>query len=110
MRYTNDDFREPGGPATRTMCPRGMPPLRRSSKPTTYVGILSVACDRMEPPPDPTGGTGQRSPADKTLSREVYGPPYRIRIRGVVTPQRDETVPRSPRTIKREPMFRRRFG
>src|SRR2546426_10643413 len=73
MRYTNDDFREPGGPATRTMCPRGMPPLRRSSRPTTYVGILSVACDRMEPPPDPTAGTGQRPPADKTLSREVYG-------------------------------------
>src|SRR5712664_799156 len=75
MRYTNDDFRDPGGPATSTMCPRGMPPLRRSSRPTTYVGILSVACDRMEPPPDPTGGTGQRPPADKTLSREVYGPP-----------------------------------
>src|SRR2546425_2255645 len=55
------------------MCPRGIPPLRRSSRPTTYVGILSVACDRMEPPPDPTAGTGQRPPADKTLSREVYG-------------------------------------
>src|SRR5213593_2706679 len=59
MRYTNDDFSEPGGPATRTMCPRGMPPLRRSSRPTTYVGILSVACDRMEPPPTRPAGPGK---------------------------------------------------
>src|SRR5881296_3205899 len=83
MRYTNDDFREPGGPATRTMCPRGMPPLRRSSRPTTYVGILSVAWDSMEPPPDQTGGAGQRPPANKTLLREVYrrptGPVVRCR-------------------------------
>src|SRR5438093_13450076 len=69
MRYTNDDFREPGGPATRTMCPRGIPPLRRSSRPTTYVGILSVAWDSMEPPPDPTGGAAEKRHADKTLSR-----------------------------------------
>src|SRR6266571_7377679 len=109
MRYTNDDFREPGGPATRTMCPRGMPPLRRSSRPTTYVGILSVACDRMEPPPDPTGGTGQRSPADKTLSREVYGHHTGFESGADATPHREEAVPRSPRTIKREAMFRRRF-
>src|SRR2546422_11542368 len=60
------------------MCPRGIPPLRRSSRPTTYVGILSVAWDSPEPPPDPTGGTGQRPPANKTLSREVYAPPYWI--------------------------------
>src|SRR5207245_11109905 len=59
MRETNDDFREPGGPATRTMCPRGIPPLRRSSKPTTHVGIFSVAWDSTEPPPDPTGVPGK---------------------------------------------------
>src|SRR6267143_6498289 len=53
MRYTKDDFREPGGPPTRTMWPRGMPPLRRASKPTTYVGILSVACDTAGTPPAP---------------------------------------------------------
>src|SRR5213594_1250204 len=68
------------------MCPRGMPPLRRSSRPTTYVGILSVACDRMEPPPDPTGGTGQRSPADKTLSREAYDHPTGFESRAGATP------------------------
>src|SRR3989441_1065797 len=68
------------------MCPRGIPPLRRSSRPTTYVGILSVACDRMEPPPDPTGCTGQRSPADKTLSREVYDHPTGFESRAGATP------------------------
>src|SRR3989442_10466244 len=83
MRYTNDDFREPGGPATSTMCPRGMPPLRRSSKPTTYVGILSVACDRMEPLPTrpPVPGKGPqpikryraRSTATIPDSRPVQG-------------------------------------
>src|SRR2546427_10994675 len=60
MRYTNDDFRDPGGPATSTMCPRGMPPLRRSSRPITYVGILSVACDSAEPPSRPGAAAGQK--------------------------------------------------
>src|SRR5207244_8111871 len=103
MRYTNDDFREPGGPATRTMCPRGMPPLRRSSRPTTYVGILSVACDRMEPPPDPTGGTGQRSPADKTLSREAYDHPTGFESRAGATPngRRPYRGPTEPLNVRR---------
>src|SRR5437667_6993499 len=51
------------------MCPRGIPPLRRSSKPTTYVEILSVAWDSVEPPPRPRSGRQTRRVANKTLSR-----------------------------------------
>ena len=50
----------------------------------------------MEPPPDPTGGTGQRSPADKTLSREVYGHHTGFESGADATPHREEAVPWFP--------------
>src|SRR2546426_548256 len=61
-------------------------------------------------PSRPVGGTGQRPPADKTLSREVYGDHTGFASGAGATPQWKEAVPRSHRTIKRESMFRRRFG